>query len=227
MNVLEIDWRKKLGWFAAELLIVVSGVLIALALNAWVQGLAESKKAAEYLTQFAADLEETERDLTEVIQYNAASAARIDTLLSLFEVSPPPEDFQIEPLLGLLLDTPRPLTGTGRALVETGDLRLLSNDSLKAVIVKYVDVSQAYQEERRRMLFEWISPAYHVVKSQTGYFARGTHPHAVSPSSALGDPEFYMGVQQLIGALNNLMWADGVMRDHVIQVKDAVLREGN
>ncbi|NBB87388.1 MAG: hypothetical protein GVY12_14365 [Bacteroidetes bacterium] len=38
------DWRPKLRWFAAEIGVVVAGVLIALALNAWWAGLQETRQ---------------------------------------------------------------------------------------------------------------------------------------------------------------------------------------
>lgn len=43
------EWRPKLRWFAAEILIVVCGVLIALALNAWWQGREQAREERRLL----------------------------------------------------------------------------------------------------------------------------------------------------------------------------------
>jgi hypothetical protein len=62
------DWNPKLRWFAAEILIVISGVLIALALNAWwseQQDLQfERDLRDDMIAEFEANLAILESDLT-------------------------------------------------------------------------------------------------------------------------------------------------------------------
>jgi hypothetical protein len=50
------DWRPKLRWFAAEIVVVVAGVLIALALNAWWGGVQERELETESLREIRAAL---------------------------------------------------------------------------------------------------------------------------------------------------------------------------
>ncbi len=63
------DWRPKLRWFAAEILIVVSGVLIALALNAWWQGTQKAASADSYLELIVRDLDQAADDLKDVYDF--------------------------------------------------------------------------------------------------------------------------------------------------------------
>jgi hypothetical protein len=135
------DWRRAARWFGAEFLVVVTGVLVALAVGAWWQGRQDAATEAAYLRQLAADLRETER-----------AAARADAFLrpvdragsllwlAFYETDPPPRDS----LLALAeramwTSTVRPVTGTAEALVATGDLALVRDDSLRTAVTAYLE----------------------------------------------------------------------------------------
>lgn len=53
------DWRRGVRWFGAEFLVVVTGVLVALALNAWWGERQDRDLEQDYLRQLAADVQET------------------------------------------------------------------------------------------------------------------------------------------------------------------------
>src|SRR5688500_7764965 len=59
------DWQPKLKWFAAEFLVVVTGVMVALALNAWFTGRSNERSEAVYLSLLSRDLGQTVGALTE------------------------------------------------------------------------------------------------------------------------------------------------------------------
>ena len=63
-----VDWRPKLRWFGAEILVVVTGVLIALAINAWWQGRQNSQREHAYLSEIRRDLIATETSLQNSIE---------------------------------------------------------------------------------------------------------------------------------------------------------------
>lgn len=50
-------WRQKLSWFAAEIVIVVAGVLIALAVNEWWQGRSDRRAEVRYLQLLREDVQ--------------------------------------------------------------------------------------------------------------------------------------------------------------------------
>ena len=59
----EHHWRRGVSWFLAEFLVVVAGVLVALAVSAWWQGRLDRQHETEYLQQLDADLLATENDM--------------------------------------------------------------------------------------------------------------------------------------------------------------------
>lgn len=52
-------WRKSLRWFLAEFLVVVAGILAALALNSWYQGRQDAGNERDYLQRLSRDLQDT------------------------------------------------------------------------------------------------------------------------------------------------------------------------
>jgi hypothetical protein len=53
-------WKARIRWFSAEYVIVVAGVLTAVAIAAWAEQRQESARARAYLHQLKADLTRTE-----------------------------------------------------------------------------------------------------------------------------------------------------------------------
>lgn len=60
------DWRPKLRWFAAESLVVVTGVLLALALNAWWGARQDAAGETNYLALISRDLGQMITELEEL-----------------------------------------------------------------------------------------------------------------------------------------------------------------
>ncbi|NNF59355.1 MAG: hypothetical protein HKN04_14060, partial [Rhodothermaceae bacterium] len=57
------DWRPKLRWFGAEIVVVVLGVLTAVGINAWWQGQQDAASEANYLALISRDLGQMIDDL--------------------------------------------------------------------------------------------------------------------------------------------------------------------
>lgn len=64
---------KRFQWIAAELLVIVPGVLIALAIDELRQSAEDTASANEYLRQLVTDLRSTEKAMAEVSDRNALS----------------------------------------------------------------------------------------------------------------------------------------------------------
>lgn len=135
------DWRRAGRWFGAEFLVVVTGVLVALAVGAWWQGRQEAAAERVYLGQLAADLRETERAADAADAYlRPVDRAGSRLWLAFYEPAPPPRDS----LLALAeramwTATVRPVVGTAEALVATGDLALIRDDSLRTAVTGYLE----------------------------------------------------------------------------------------
>lgn len=141
-----------LRWFAAEFLVVVTGVLVALALGGWWQDREEREREAEYLQQLLTDLERSERALGEIGDFHADAWRAADRVSEAFW-SPPEalDEALLEDLMTPLRSSrARPIMGTIDALIATGDLRLVRSDRLRADLVAYSEFAEAMIENIQR-----------------------------------------------------------------------------
>lgn len=134
-------WQPKLRWFASQILVVTSGVLLAAALNAWWGNRQDAVHERAYLRQLAADLRETER---RVARADSITAPRDRAGARLVQAYYEPVLLPADSVIYLLrrsfwTEEARPVLGTAEALISTGDLNLIRDDSLRAAITAYLD----------------------------------------------------------------------------------------
>jgi hypothetical protein len=179
----------------AELAVIVAGVLIALASDAWWQRRQEQTEARDYLEQLLVDFQETDRRLRGTIEGDATTLESVHRVVDRANrgVYPPPDSLE----LPTRYDQFEPLTGTLTALVESGDLRLIRNDSLRFELVAFLsllDVSQ--QILRHTEVLIWNSTE-HVAHGRARHSQSATRRAAGAASGwgeidvqeALNDPE--------------------------------------
>jgi hypothetical protein len=120
---------------------VVLGVLTAVALNAWWQGRQDAAREQEYLRQLVADLGQTEDNFERLEASLASRDAAATKLLRTFRSAsiPPADSVTVWSVQASWMSKPGIVTGTAVALVETGDLNLIRNDSLRSSITMYID----------------------------------------------------------------------------------------
>lgn len=132
-------WSGALRWFAAEFLVVVTGVLVALALGAWWQDRENRRLERSYLRQLAADLarnEQLARSTAEASGRRILAGTRLQEAFRSATPAPPDSlDRWLSELFTATLLHPR--TGTLDALIDTGDLNLVRSDSLRALLTDY------------------------------------------------------------------------------------------
>lgn len=128
-------------WFGAEFLVVVAGVLVALAVGAWWQGRQDAATERAYLRQLAADLRETERAAADADAFlRPVDRAGSLLWLAFYEAERPPRDSLLAwAERAMWTSTVRPVTGTAEALVATGDLALIRDDSLRTAVTAYLE----------------------------------------------------------------------------------------
>lgn len=145
-------WPAALRWFAAEFMVVVTGVLVALALGAWWQERDNRQREAAYLLQLVADLATTEQELGEVREFHiqgALAAARVGH--AFWKLEPPTLDELAADLWRPFRSTrERPVLGTINALIATGDLRLIRSDALRTELTAYAEFAEATVENIQR-----------------------------------------------------------------------------
>lgn len=138
------DWQPALRWFGAEFLVVVTGVLVALAVGAWWQGRQNTAKEAAYLRQLVADLGQTEQAAHDTDAFlRPADRAGSRLWLAFYTADPPPRDTLLAwAERAMWTASVRPVTGTAEALVATGDLALIRDDSLRTAITAYLETTR-------------------------------------------------------------------------------------
>lgn len=134
---------REQNWFAValELAIVVLGVVIGFQVTSWGQARSDRVKEQTYLRQLSRDLAETERladDLARAMVPLERAPRRLAQAYFLPE--PPPRDS----VVGWASVAPAyweisPVLGTAEALVSTGDIGLIRDDSLRIAITAYLE----------------------------------------------------------------------------------------
>jgi hypothetical protein len=138
-------WGARIRWFLSEFVVIVAGVLVALAVNAWWQGRQDRQMEVSYLQQLQADLDVSNRTLTQahaVVQDQAKAAAAV---LHEFWRRGQGTDADIRRQMSIPLRSGRvlPVLGTARSLIASGDLRLIQSAVLRSAIPSYVDAMDA------------------------------------------------------------------------------------
>ena len=152
LRLSRLDLRSRVRWFVAEFLVVVTGILVALALNSWWQGRQNSARERAYLHQLHADLLASERQLEAAAGFfreHAHAAAKVSH--AFWRSQRPAEDSLVRWLWSPLSSARvRPVLGTARALVSSGDLDLIRSDSIRSGVLDYIESVEAHLEDIRR-----------------------------------------------------------------------------
>ena len=139
-------WWQRIRWFLAEFLVIVAGVLVALAVNAGWQGRHDRQVEIAYLQQLQLDLEASKQTLNETYAMVQGMTESTATVLHQFWRRGERTDTELRRLMAEPLRSRRvlPVLGTARSLIASGDLRLIQSASLRSAIPRYVDAMDAY-----------------------------------------------------------------------------------
>ena len=178
-------WRSALR----EFVIIVAGVLAALAAQAWWSSAQDARREREYLAQLLGDTRENERRLEEAIAVEErAAAATLSAQAALKGPGPAPADSIIEWFnrAGTTSDF-QPVTGTYRAIASTGDLRLIRTDTLRTLLTSYaaaLESEGARLEQLRGMVLSEISSFARALPFMHGVFSGTVDPAGVDVRTA-------------------------------------------
>jgi len=139
------NWWRRIRWFLSEFLVIVAGVLVALAVNAWWQGRQDRQVEIAYLQQLQLDLDASNQTLTEMHAMVKGMTEATATVLHEFWRRDQRTDAELRKLMIQPLGSRRvlPVLGTARSLIASGDLRLIRYASLRSAIPRYVDTMDA------------------------------------------------------------------------------------
>jgi hypothetical protein len=139
-------WRTRARWFAAEFLVIVTGVLVALGLNALYQRGQDARNETTYLALLDRDIGHSIRQLEEKIGFEAAQVG--DGMAAYRSLSGPAGTENravVSAALSKLVDRRTMVLreATYQDLLSTGNLRLIRNRHLRDRIVDYYETTRA------------------------------------------------------------------------------------
>ncbi len=145
-------FSSRFGWFLAEFAIVVSGVLVALALNAWWQAQEDRSHERLYLEQLSQDVTRSISDIETVSRVERPSDRALTMLVRAFRMQPRPsqDSLLVWSLTAPNMRMPTPVLGTARTLVTSGDLQLIRSDTLRLALPTYVESQSQLAEAMRQ-----------------------------------------------------------------------------
>lgn len=132
---LPVSWKYAFGQFV----LIVAGVLAALAADSWREGRQERAREEMYLRRLRADFAANEQHIQEMIrQEQQVESASLALLGAMHSSVLPPRD-SLAAWLGRVrwYSDFKPRTGTYQALLQTGDLALLRNPEVQARLVAF------------------------------------------------------------------------------------------
>lgn len=137
---------RRQDWFTVlvEIAVVVLGIVIGFQVTAWGQSRSDRAKEQAYLRQLSADLLETERAVDRLTaQMVPLERAPRRLAQAHYLPEPPPRDSVIAwASAAPVYFSVRPVLATAEALVSTGDLALVQDDSLRVEIAAYLESSR-------------------------------------------------------------------------------------
>jgi hypothetical protein len=180
---------------AREFAVIVASVLCALAAQAWWQGREDRGREHDYLRQLLADTRSNGRRIDEAIRVDSAAgvaAARaIDALTSPASAAPADSLVRWVVAAGAGSDY-QPLAGNYRALIGTGDLRLVRNDSLRSALAAYaaaLESEGARQEQFRQAVTAQAGPLARAMPFMRRVFLGHVSADGVDVARLRADPE--------------------------------------
>ena len=184
-------WRNALREFG----IIVAGVLCALGAQAWWEQREERGREGDYLRQILADTRENERRLDAAIARDSlgsrAAARIVDALTTPGAPLAPDSMVRWMGQAGQSTDF-RAVAGNYRALLGTGDLRLVRNDTLRALLASYassLDAEADRQRQFREIMTTSTGPMARAMPFMRRIFVGGVRLEEDELRRLRGDPE--------------------------------------
>jgi hypothetical protein len=138
---MSIGNASRFGRLTAEFLLIVLGVLVALAIDSWNASRFDRAVEADYLGRIYQDLAATRQSIEDMLALRDAVAEHGSAVLAVLEGDAPfPSDtlgFLASLYTATRADEPRIVDFAFRDLVSTGNLRLVRDPDLRAALVDF------------------------------------------------------------------------------------------
>ena len=132
--------NRRLGLFFAELILVIAGVLIALAVDGWISDLHDRQTEVVYLELLARDIEGIQQQVDLQVEFEKERIDAAATAYAALTASDPATNrAEIRSLLAMLVSrrTLSLSSATYDQMVSSGHLQLIGNHELRNMIVRF------------------------------------------------------------------------------------------
>jgi hypothetical protein len=148
--LVDFSWKHAVG----EFVLIVAGVLVAMAANSWWESRRDHTREETYVIQLLADTRANQVRVDSALAADSVAQRSTGRLLGTLSgtVASPPRDSTARGIQGAdAFSSPdfRPLLGTYTALLETGDLQLLDSPDLRFRLVAYQSSLESVRETMR------------------------------------------------------------------------------
>jgi hypothetical protein len=214
-----------------EFAVILVSVLCALAAQAWWQGREDRGRERDYLRQLLADTRENERRLDDAIHNDSVTAEATGRAMDALTRSGPPAER--DSVLAWITASGassnfQPLDGNYRALVGTGDLRLVRNDSLRARLASYtssLESEAARQGQLRQAMMGLAGPLISAFPFMRRVFLHDVSAAQVDMTALRADPRATEVLFALQAAAANRLSGLRSLRDETRRLRRALEAE--
>lgn len=214
-----------------EFAVILVSVLCALAAQAWWQGREDRGRERDYLRQLLADTRENEGRLDDAIRNDSVTALAIGRAMDALTRSAPPAER--DSLLAWVTASGassnfQPLDGNYRALVGTGDLRLVRNDTLRARLAAYtssLESEAARQGQLRQAMMMQAGPLISAFPFMRRIFLHDVSAAGVDVAALRADPRATEVLFSLQAAAANRLSGLRQLRDETRRLRRALQAE--
>ncbi|WP_373522669.1 DUF6090 family protein [Aquiflexum sp.] len=151
----EDKFSRYLLYAIGEIVLVVIGILIALSINNWNEYRKETNFEQKILRELKSDFEYNESELNSNIIKSSTLASNCDSLLALFNLPKAEVDpinyFNYTRRLGGY-STFSPSNGALNALISSGNLYIIKNDSLRMHLARWSGMIEDAREDEMRLI---------------------------------------------------------------------------
>jgi hypothetical protein len=199
----EMRW----GHVFVELALLIAGILIALAVDGWIDARRDVRTERQYLELLVRDLDQDREVLDEVLAFEEAQAAAAALAYRALRDGVAPQDREtIAAALGQLTArrTLRLARATYTDLLSTGNLHLIRNADLRDRIVRLYETNERVQLIRDRNNQEFVDRMYMTYLLDAGLVA--PRPERRLPSIAAADGKFAKRTGTTVDTGDDRLW---------------------
>jgi len=141
-----------------EFLVILLSILIAFSLDSWGENRKQRARENQYLSQLDIDFKENMRQLMGSIEKGINKIEKTEKILDLLKLDPRPSHVDslkkwIPYITNYSINIP--ITGTYEAMISSGDINLITNDSIRTQLIHFAGLIDELKTHEQRFM-DWM-----------------------------------------------------------------------